>query len=540
MKYISKYLGTILLSSLVGVAATAQDRVVSVQSLLEEMIDCEAVARWPQPEYVGHQESSYDRRSKKPSDPNGWFANHDNMDQPINAWKVEKRENRYEWVLMDVAGPGCVVRFWTGGSPPIGTVRFYLDGAEQPAIAQRLGDLLGGKSFVPRPLGIENAGRATNLYLPIPYAQHCKITYEQGANNPQARPPGRWYNIEYRTYPADTKVQTFTMAQFTAIAPTVSNIAKTLLDPPPAQGSASSMDQAIEPGKEMTLDLPQGPAAVRLCEIRLDGLKPNQDQQALRSTVLRMTCDGEETIWSPLSEFCGSGVGVNELKSWYRSVAKDGTMTCRWVMPYQKSARMAVLNLGKEKVSVKLKTLTSAWKWDDRSMYFHSQWRYRYPLHTRPMTDWNYITITGKGVYLGDTLAVMNPTKAWWGEGDEKIWVDGENFPSYFGTGSEDYYGYAWGAANVFQGPFCNQPRVGPRNQGHTTNTRTRGLDAIPFAKSLKFDMEIWHWAECDMAYSVATYWYGLPGAKSNLSPAPADATAPISPPPPAARKAGR
>jgi hypothetical protein len=67
---------------------------------------------------------------------------------------------------------------------------------------------------------------------------------------------------------------------------------------------------------------------------------------------------------------------------------------------------------------------------------------------------------------------------------------------------------------------------VGPRNQGHTTNTRTRALDAIPFAKSLKFDMEIWHWAKCDMAYSVATYWYGLPGAQSNVSAAPADAAA--------------
>lgn len=27
----------------------------------------------------------------------------------------------------------------------------------------------------------------------------------------------------------------------------------------------------------------------------------------------------------------------------------------------------------------------------------------------------------------------------WWGEGDEKFFVDGEKFPSTFGTGSEDY-----------------------------------------------------------------------------------------------------
>jgi hypothetical protein len=29
----------------------------------------------------------------------------------------------------------------------------------------------------------------------------------------------------------------------------------------------------------------------------------------------------------------------------------------------------------------------------------------------------------------------------WWGEGDEKFFVDGEQFPSTFGTGSEDYVG---------------------------------------------------------------------------------------------------
>ena len=46
---------------------------------------------------------------------------------------------------------------------------------------------------------------------------------------------------------------------------------------------------------------------------------------------------------------------------------------------------------------------------------------------------------------VGDTLALHNGAAAWWGEGDEKIFVDGETFPSHFGTGSEDYYGYSFG-----------------------------------------------------------------------------------------------
>jgi hypothetical protein len=151
----------------------AEDRTITIESLLAEMINYEAVARWPQPEYTCRQESSYDRRSKTPKEAAGWFANDDNMDQPTDAWKWEDRQGRREWVLLDVAGPGCAVRFWTGGSPPPGTVRFYLDGAEEPAIAAKLGDLLGGKAFVPHPLGITNAGDAKNLYFPIPYAKRC-------------------------------------------------------------------------------------------------------------------------------------------------------------------------------------------------------------------------------------------------------------------------------------------------------------------------------------------------------------------------------
>ena len=50
----------------------------------------------------------------------------------------------------------------------------------------------------------------------------------------------------------------------------------------------------------------------------------------------------------------------------------------------------------------------------------------------------------GRGRFLGVMLHVWNPRGGWWGEGDEKFFVDGEKFPSTIGTGSEDYFGYAW------------------------------------------------------------------------------------------------
>jgi len=208
-------------------------------------------------------------------------------------------------------------------------------------------------------------------------------------------------------------------------------------------------------------------------------------------------------------------------------------------MPYEKSARITVMNLGERKAAIYVAAKVGDWKWDSRSMHFHTNWRQEREIPTRPYKDWNYITIQGKGVYMGDTLALFNPVRDWWGEGDEKIWVDGESFPSHFGTGSEDYYGYSYVNPTVFQGPFSNQPRVdGPGNMGHTTNTRTRILDAIPFTKSIQTDMEIWHWADCKVSYAAATYWYALPGATSNRGPSPEEAAAPIPESPDRARRA--
>ena len=517
------------------VAASAGEREITLESLLKEMIDRDAVARWPEPAYKCMQASSYDRRSKTPDDAAGWFANND-WSQFVRS---EVNNGRVEWVLMDAEGPGAIVRQWWGGKmPPKGAVlRFYLDGAEEPAIEGYPCDILSGGALAPKPLSMEYAKAppgnppAMNLYLPIPYARHCKVTYsEPNAKNPAKPPGGRWYNMEYRTYPAGTKVKTFTMGDLKALASVLGETCRTLGGSPDLSSPANvSIKQAIEPGKEASADLPAGPKAIRQLRIEIARDPSGGIEDILRSVVLRIQFDGEETIWCPVSDFVGSGVGLNEVSSWYRSAWSGGLLVSRWVMPYQKSGRITVINLGKRKVEAYVGASVTPWKWDARSMHFHAAWRQERDIPTRPYRDWNYVTVAGKGVYMGDTLAVFNPVRDWWGEGDEKIWVDRESFPSHFGTGSEDYYGYSWGNTTLFNSPFCNQPRVdGPGNAGHTTNTRTRNLDAIPFDKSIKVDMEIWHWKNVKVNYAATSYWYALPGATGNRVPQPDEAAAPL------------
>ena len=74
------------------------------------MTDFEAVARWPKPEYTCRQASSYDRRSKTPGDPAGWFANTDNMDGLGADLRWETIAGRRECVMLDVDGPGAIAR----------------------------------------------------------------------------------------------------------------------------------------------------------------------------------------------------------------------------------------------------------------------------------------------------------------------------------------------------------------------------------------------------------------------------------------------
>ena len=175
---------------------------VTLESLLKEMLDYGAVARWPQPEFTCKQASSYDRTKIAPDKP-GWFANRD-QSQFIC---VETNQGRAEKVMLDTDGPGCIVRFWlTTDQNKKGTLRFYLDGAAEPALVFPAYDLLSGDLNLGAPLAQPHPGYkpdangGNNFYLPIPYAKHCKIIWQEAGKG------ARYYQINYRTYAPGTAV----------------------------------------------------------------------------------------------------------------------------------------------------------------------------------------------------------------------------------------------------------------------------------------------------------------------------------------------
>ena len=531
MKSISNYTGLVTAVVALSALAVQAQEPVSIESLLGEMVDRDQVARYPKADFRLKQDSSYDRSSKTPDDPKGWFSNFDRStsDEHVNFVRTEENHGRKEWVVMEDEGPGAIVRFWVPWRNQLqpGTdvvIRFYLDGASEPTIEGNLFDLFQGKGLVPFPLAHESLRSAVSFF-PIPYAKSCKVTM---SDHPF------FFQFTYRKYEEHVNVKTFSMEDFRSAESSITATCDSLLNPDkPVAGDVVRLNESIGGGQEKSMSLPEGAAAVRALSLRLGSY---EDAEVTRHVVLKMSFDEKETVWCPIGDFFGAGIGLNPFQGWYRTVDSDGTMTSRWVMPYRNNAKVSIVNLGEEPVEVELSATVGDWQWDSSSMYFHAGWRGQYPVPTRPYSDWNYVTLKGRGVYVGDTLTIMNPVERWWGEGDEKIFVDGEMFPSIFGTGTEDYYAYSWGgrSTDFYEHPFHAQtfshkynklnrkPKIDEKNtQGFSTETRTRALDTMPFGSSLQLDMEVWSWTDCKMGYGVGMYWYGDAGTTSNRKPEP-------------------
>ena len=529
MRFVIVLIVTVVVFPTVGWAGPANS--VSFKSLLDEMLNRDLLARSPDPCYTCRQASSYERTSVSPNQ-SGWYANHD--------WshfiRSERNQGRIEWVMLDVEGPGAIVRIWAGGVVKQGVIRFYLDGSKTPTIEGNVYEIISGGALVGEPFSAVRS-RGHNLYLPIPYAKSCKITFD-GPNYWQTgkRVQRFWYNVNYRKYESGTAVETFQLSDLKAAGNQLELVGTSLLrSESGGLGQLTSIGKAgqvtaLAANDSVKINI-KGPGSIRDISLKVEA---EDVAQALRSLVLVITFDGKETVWCPVGDFFGSGFGLNPFGGWWRTVGKDGMLCCRWVMPFAESCTVALQNYGKQTVGIREgRIFHGPWDWDDRSLYFHSAWRQQRGIdaQARQGQDFNYITIHGKGVYAGDTLSLHNGAAGWWGEGDEKIFVDDEVFPSHFGTGTEDYYGYSYGNAAFFEAPFHAQPRgKGNNSIAYSTNTRTRSLDAIPFHESLRLDTELWHWASTKLTCAVATYWYATQDSTCNVFSDIAAAAAKIDP----------
>ncbi len=494
---------------------------VSVQTLLPEMTDMMHLTERPNPAYTTAQASSYDRKSNPGpnSDP---FANAD----AGQFLRTERTEGRTEYVMADLKGPGAAVRVWSAN--PAGTVRFYFDGEPKARIEHKMVDLLSGKVAPFTPPFAYGAAQGFNLYFPLPYAKSLKVTVDDTDEN---RARALYYHVGFRSYAAGTAVKTFTLEDLRTNSAAIARTRNLLNNP---QSTLPKKLKVLKDGPHVlkphtqSVTLIQGSGTIRELKIKvafpiiqtiraMDWSDPHQPHNVLRSVLLSLSIDGKRTVSAPLGDFFGTAPGINPVNTLPFEVRQDGTLICRLPIPYRRELLVTLQNTGQATVPLSM-TLRHQNGAPQGGFYtLHTNWKLNKG-STRPMRDMNFLNTTGEGYWVGSNLHIANPTPTWWGEGDEKVYVDNEAFPSTFGTGTEDYYGYAWCSPQLFNRPYHSQPRCdGPGNFGHSNVNRWHILDPIPYRTAIRFDMEMWHWQEVEATFAHTAFWYAPPSQQPAL-----------------------
>ncbi|HQE84631.1 MAG TPA: DUF2961 domain-containing protein [Candidatus Hydrogenedentes bacterium] len=518
---------------LLGFSATVVAAPITTGTLLDEMTDMHRLTRFPDPAYKTVQFSSYDHRSAVPAGPR-WFDNSDGFGrEPIpnfeSVLRAPEGDSPGEYLMCDVQGPGAIVRLWTARIT--GAIRMYLDDAVTPLydgpaeefFLHPYNAYLQGSGVTAEAL--ENTFYQRNAaYAPIPFAKRCRLVWLGNHGDTH------FYEIQVRTYQIGTEVVTFSPQDIASNAERIQRAAAVLADPDAHWAYQSTrqpvaLSVTIPPADTKEALKLEGPGALENLVLKVDAANI---ALGLRQTVMHVVCDGFPwgQVESPVGDFFGAGPGVNPYQSIPFTVAPDGTMTCRYVMPFKESLVLLFENHGAQEVSVTGAALPMDYTWDEASsMHFRARWRVDHDLvasgrEVMGVQDMPFLLGRGQGVYVGTAIMLLNPNPVptshgnWWGEGDEKIFVDDDVRPSIYGTGSEDYFNYAWSANDIFDFPYCGQPRNdGPANRGFVVNYRWHVLDSLPFSNSIAFYMELFsHERTEGFSYGRMAYHYARPG----------------------------
>ena len=242
--------------------------------------------------------------------------------------------------------------------------------------------------------------------------------------------------------------------------------------------------------------------------------------------TLEIRWDGEKapSVWTPLGDFFGTAPGINKYRSLPLGMTEDGFYSY-WYMPFASEAVVSLTNDGAAPVKLEVAVTHAPLKRPvDALGRFHAKWHRDALLPAEPerAIDWTMLKTTGRGRFCGVMLHVWNPCGDWWGEGDEKFFVDGETFPSTFGTGSEDYFGYAWSSGRRFYQALHNQPRNdGESNRGHLSVNRWHVADNVPFHAGFEAAIEKYFPNKRPTQYAAVAYWYQAPDGDDPYPPLP-------------------
>ena len=224
-----------------------------------------------------------------------------------------------------------------------------------------------------------------------------------------------------------------------------------------------------------------------------------------RRLALRFYWDDEPTpsVEVPVGDFFCNGWGVRcNVTSLPVAVNPAGGFNCYWEMPFSHRARITIENLSPDEAFDFFYqidyTLTDV---PADLAYFHAQWRRSDTVKSKEVHTL-LDGIRGQGHYVGTYLAWGVHNNDWWGEGEIKFYLDGDtDWPTICGTGTEDYFGGAWGFEypqgqyGPYSTPYLGFPQViQPDGLHHSQQRfglyRWHILDPIRFQQDLRVTIQ--------------------------------------------------
>jgi len=269
----------------------------------------------------------------------------------------------------------------------------------------------------------------------------------------------------------------------------------------------------LEKNSLTTLAEIQGPGTIRHIWLTVDA-------KAYRNCIIRFYWDGEATpsVETPLGDlFCNGHALRCKINSLPIAVNPSGGFNSYWPMPFRKSAKITIENQMHEEIRGFFYQFDySLGEIPENAAYFHAQWRRENCVkfkHEFTILD----GVKGEGHYVGTYMAWTQLSNGWWGEGEIKFYIDGDDkFPTICGTGTEDYFGGAWGFGDTYSTPFLGYPLWYKKENEVIKHGLYRWhiMDPIRFKEDLRVTIQDLGWNEraklfplTDDIGSVA-YWY--------------------------------
>ena len=280
------------------------------------------------------------------------------------------------------------------------------------------------------------------------------------------------------------------------------------------QGWKLSPCLKLSAGQSVTIMDQAGPGVIRHIWVTLD-------TKYYRHLIVRIYWDGEATpsVESPIGDlFCAAWNLRQKINSLAINVNPSGGMNSFFPMPFRKQARVTIENQAPADlehffytINYTLEPVTS----DAR--YFHAQWRRSNPLQSG--TDYVMIDgVKGQGQYVGTFMAWQQNNAGWWGEGEIKMFLDGDTtFPTICGTGTEDYFGGAWCFGDDYSSPYMGFQQVVKKSGevgARMTLYRFHLHDPVFFKSDLRVTMQALGWRSegrylpLQDDISSVVYWY--------------------------------